>query len=173
LLLAAAAFAAAGSLLAQTPEQQSPAQQSPAQPPPAEQPANPLTSLPTTPVVHKDKPYAVECKPPSDADTNGCMVDRNTYVGWRTFHSVCHTCHAQDAVGSTFAPSLVERLHYVDKATFEEVLNRGVKTQAGVMPAWGNNPNVNKYYEQLWSYLRARSDGALPPGRPGHLPESR
>ena len=47
------------------------------------------------------KPYTVECGP--DADEGGatvCRVDRATSVGWRTFHGICHTCHAQDAVGS-------------------------------------------------------------------------
>ena len=39
-----------------------------------------------------------------------CRVDRATYVGWRTFHGICHTCHSQDAVGSTFAPDLLVRM---------------------------------------------------------------
>jgi hypothetical protein len=40
----------------------------------------------------------------------------------------------------------------------------------GVMPPWKQDPNVNKYFEELWSFLKARSDGALLPGRPKRLP---
>jgi hypothetical protein len=60
----------------------------------------------------------------------------------------------------------------IDKARFIHSVDQGYEGQVGVMPAWGSNPNVNKYYEQLWSYLRARADGALPPGRPQRLPDS-
>jgi cytochrome c5 len=120
-----------------------------------------------------DVPYTVECGPDPEGTGTLCLVDRDTYVGWRTFHGICHTCHAQDAVGSSFAPSLLERMQEIDKARFMESLDQGVTGQSGVMPAWNENPNVNKYYEQLWSYLRARADGALLPGRPKRLPDSR
>jgi mono/diheme cytochrome c family protein len=117
------------------------------------------------------KPYTVECGP--DADEGGatvCRVDRATYVGWRTFHGICHTCHAQDAVGSTFAPDLLVRMRQIDKAEFMKALAEGFKGQVGVMPPWSQDPNVSKYFEELWSYLKARSDGVLLPGRPKRLP---
>ena len=42
-----------------------------------------------------DKPYTVECAPdPEEGGATVCRVDRGTYVGWRTFHAICHTCHA-------------------------------------------------------------------------------
>ena len=118
------------------------------------------------------KPYTVECAP--DADEGGatvCRVDRATYVGWRTFHGICHTCHAQDAVGSSFAPDLLVRMRQIDKAEFMKALAEGFKGQVGVMPPWSQDPNVSKYFEELWSYLKARSDGALLPGRPKRFPE--
>jgi hypothetical protein len=49
-------------------------------------------------------------------------------------------------------------------------MNEGFTGQMGVMPPWSQDPNVNKYYEELWSYLQARSDGVLLPGRPKRLP---
>ena len=107
-------------------------------------------------------PYTVECGP--DAEEGGattCRVDRGTYVGWRTFHGICHTCHAQDAVGSTFAPDLLVRMRQIDKAEFMKALAEGFKGQVGVMPPWSQDPNVSKYFEELWSYLKARSDGSL------------
>ena len=35
-----------------------------------------------------------------------------------------------------------------------------------VMPALGDNPNVRCYIEDIYIYLKARSDGVLPRGRP-------
>lgn len=117
------------------------------------------------------KPYTVACAPdPEEGGATVCRVDRATYVGWRTFHGICHTCHAQDAVGSTFAPDLLERMRHIDKTEFMKALNDGFQGQVGVMPPWSQDPNVSKYFEELWSYLRARSDGALLPGRPKRLP---
>ena len=35
-----------------------------------------------------------------------------------------------------------------------------------VMPALGDNKNVMCYIDDLYAYLKARSDGAIPRGRP-------
>jgi hypothetical protein len=35
------------------------------------------------------------------------------------------------------------------------------------MPAMGDNRNVACYLEDIYVYLKARADGALPRGRPG------
>lgn len=107
-----------------------------------------------------DKPYEIDCS------SGECLVDKATYVGWRTYHGACHVCHAQDAVGSTFAPSLVERLQQIDKERFYSSVNNGYTGQIGVMPAWKTDPNVNGRLDELYAYLKARSDGVLGPGRP-------
>jgi mono/diheme cytochrome c family protein len=105
-------------------------------------------------------PYEVEC-------TDGtCVVDKATYIGWRTYHNACHVCHAQDATGSTFAPSLLDRLQTIDKERFYDSLANGYTGQVGIMPPWKDDPNVNKRFDELYAYLKARSDGALAPGRP-------
>lgn len=126
------------------------------------------SSLLLTPALAGEKPYTVECDEGAASGTQ-CKVDKATYIGWRTYHAFCHVCHAQDAVGSTFAPSLVERLQAIDKARFLTVLADGYTGQLGVMPAWKDDPNVNKRYEELYAYLQARADGKLPPGRPARL----
>jgi Cytochrome C oxidase, cbb3-type, subunit III len=118
-----------------------------------------------------DKPYSVECSKDPETGENHCLVDKATYIGWRTFNSVCYVCHGQDAVGTTFAPSLVERLQQIDKERFMYVVHNGFQGQIGVMPAWKDNPNVNKHFDELYSYVKARSDGALPTGRPERKPE--
>ncbi|MGI9285632.1 MAG: c-type cytochrome [Pseudomonadales bacterium] len=98
------------------------------------------------------------------------MVDKSTYVGWRTYHAVCHVCHAQDAVGSSFAPNLLDRLQGVTKERFMDVVLNGFTGQIGVMPGWKADPNVLPRVDDLWSFLKARSDGALGPGKPKKLP---
>ncbi len=121
-----------------------------------------------------DARYSVECGQVNDAGESFCYVDGNTYVGWRTFHGFCHVCHAQDAVGSTFAPSLLDRMNQSDmtRDLFVERLNEGFTGQVGVMPPWKDDPNVRKRYNELYAYLMARASGALPPGRPKKKPKS-
>ncbi len=114
--------------------------------------------------------YSVECGQVNDAGESFCYVDRDTYIGWRTFHGFCHVCHAQDAVGSTFAPNLLDRIQDFDFDAFVDRTANGFTGQVGVMPPWKDNPNVNKRYKQLFAYLKARSDGALPRGRPKKKP---
>ena len=45
-------------------------------------------------------------------------MDFSTYKGWRAYHAECHVCHGPDAMGSTYAPSLMmsvkEGLDYID-----------------------------------------------------------
>lgn len=122
-----------------------------------------------TPAQGDAKPYTVNCTKNEESGGRVCKVDKKTYIGWRTYHAFCHQCHAQDAVGSSFAPSLVDKLKDIDKTRFINSLNNGYKGQVGVMPAWKDNPNVNKRYEELYAYLLARADGQLAPGRPQRL----
>jgi mono/diheme cytochrome c family protein len=122
-----------------------------------------LLNFPLSLLADEERPYTVQCS----GDT--CEVDKKTYIGWRTYHANCHVCHAQDAVGSTFAPSLVDALKKIDKERFLHSVAEGYKGQIGVMPPWKDNPNVNKYFEELYAYLKARSDGVLPPGKPKRL----
>lgn len=104
----------------------------------------------------------VQCE--ETADGKACKIDIWMTRGFRAF-SQCQVCHGLDGNGSSFAPSLVERLNEIDHARFEEVVTNGYKGQMGVMPAWKENPNVMKYIDQLYGYLMARSDGAIPPGK--------
>jgi len=110
-----------------------------------------------------EKFYEVDC---DQLDENGdrfCLTDRGTYVGWRTFHATCHACHGQNAVGSSFAPSLLKP---IDKERFVDVVMNGYSGQIGVMPGWGENPNVKNFVDELYAYQQARADGVLRPGRP-------
>ena len=93
-----------------------------------------------------------------------CKVDLFLVKGFRAF-SQCQVCHGLDANGSSFAPSLNEKMKEIDRARFDEVVTNGYQGQIGVMPPWKDNPNVMKKIDNLYAYLMARAEGAIPPGR--------
>lgn len=97
-------------------------------------------------------------------------VDWYTFSGYRRYHSDCHVCHGPDGVGSSYAPALATSLKTMDYGTFLSIVAEGRKNVGGgkenVMPAFGNNKNVYCYMDDLYVYLRARADGAIPRGRP-------
>lgn len=110
-----------------------------------------------------ETPYEVDCGQVDEEGKKVCITDKDTYVGWRTFHANCHVCHGQNAVGSSFAPSLLKP---IEKERFVNVVTNGFTGQIGVMPAWGKNPNVKDFIDELYAYQQARADGVLLPGRP-------
>jgi mono/diheme cytochrome c family protein len=101
----------------------------------------------------------VECTP-----AQPCRVDLATYVGWRVFEDRCATCHGADARGSSFAPDLTQRMSGMTQRTFFAALDQGYFGPQSSMPPRGRDPNVAPYYDEVWSYLRARATGELPPG---------
>ncbi len=110
--------------------------------------------------------YDVSC-PDGATRAEDCEVGQSTYVGWRSFHAHCQQCHGGSALGSTFAPNLLERFNTrVDYARFQDVLHHGYTGNVGAMPSFEKNSAVLKDLEPIYQYLRARADGKLPPGRP-------
>ena len=97
-------------------------------------------------------------------------VDWYTYSGYRRYHSECHVCHGPDAEGSSFAPALKESLKRLSYADFLEVVASGRKNvttaSENVMPAFGTNPNVSCYMDDIFIYTRARANDAVGRGRP-------
>ncbi len=55
----------------------------------------------------------------------------------------------------------------------EEVLKQQQRDQGELanMPRWENNPVVKDNVQKIYRYLKARSDGALGPDKPGLLKE--
>ncbi len=118
-------------------------------------------------------------------------VDFGTYNGYRRYHNSCHRCHGPNAVGSSFAPALIESLRTLDEEQFYNIVVNGriegrignpddkAKPRASssasgetkVMPSFANDPNVMEYLDDIYAYVKARSDGAVGPGRPAHLPK--
>ncbi len=99
----------------------------------------------------------------------GGKVDRGTYNGFRRYHNSCHVCHGPDGLGSSFAPSLSESLKRLDYTTFAETVTNGRKNGASVMPSFGLDPNVMEHMDDIYRYLKARSDGKVERGRPERI----
>ena len=97
-------------------------------------------------------------------------VDWYTYSGYRRYHSECHVCHGPDGMGSTYAPPLADSLKTTSYGGFLGIVASGrtnVSTsQENVMPAFGDNPNVACYMDDLYVYLRTRAYDAVGRGRP-------
>lgn len=123
------------------------------------------------PHASAELPYTIECVPVAEAPNRvPCRTDLATFIGRRVFDQYCASCHASDALGSSFAPPLGDRVRRLSLAAFRNVLESGYRGDAGAMPRWADIPDVQRYAEPLWIYLLARGNGDLPPGPIGLLP---
>ena len=108
----------------------------------------------------QEKPYVVK---------DG-KVDQHAYNGWRRYTESCLRCHGPDGSGSSYAPALTESLKGLTEDQFKDVVINGrknVTTSAeNVMPAFGEVEDVVSYLDDMYAYLKARSDGVVGRGRP-------
>jgi len=115
------------------------------------------------------KYYDKEGNPTYKVQPDG-TVDWFTYSGFRRYHSDCHVCHGPDGEGSSYGPALKNSLKTMSYPDFTAVVVNGrtnVNTaQENVMPAFGTNRNVMCYLDDIFIYLRARANDAIPRGRP-------
>lgn len=100
-------------------------------------------------------------------------VDKQTYNGWRRYTESCLRCHGPDGAGSSYAPDLTRSLKEMSEDDFKEVVVNGrtnVNTAAeNVMPPFGTVEDVMTYLDDIYAYLKARSDGVLGRGRPPRI----
>lgn len=96
-------------------------------------------------------------------------VDARTYNGFRRYHAGCSHCHGQDGMGSTFGPSLVERLPDVER--FRRIVRQGAASGSSAMKGYADDPNFAPYLDDIYAYLQARADGVLGRGRPNKVEE--
>ena len=98
------------------------------------------------------------------------VLDWASYSGFRRYHSECHVCHGPEGEGSTYAPALKDSLKTLSYTDFVAVVTNGRKNvttaQTSVMPSFGDNTNVMCYLDDIFVYVRARANEAVPRGRP-------
>jgi len=102
-------------------------------------------------------------------------VDWYTYSGFRRYHSDCHVCHGPYGLGSSYAPALATSLKTLNYNDFLGIVAAGRKNvntaQENVMPAFGTDPNVMCYIDDIFVYLRARANDAIGRIRPANHEE--
>lgn len=95
--------------------------------------------------------------------SDGTRVDAQTLSGWRTWRALaCERCHGAAQEGMV-GPSLVGSLKVLSKDQFKEVVLKG-RIDKG-MPNFDGSKMVVENIDNLYAYLKGRSDGAIQPGR--------
>lgn len=110
-----------------------------------------LALLSATPILADEHPYTV---------TNGTELDAESYKGFKLFRNWCARCHGTYGQGMV-GPDLAESLNVISKEEFFDTVAHGKSGTIGSMPAWKSNPKVMAGRDQLYSYLKARADGAI------------
>jgi mono/diheme cytochrome c family protein len=95
-------------------------------------------------------------------------VAQDVYEGWKQYHLNCARCHGEDVLGSTIAPHLVMSLKPDGAINTKELFLQTVcagRPPKG-MPSWCALGMQLATIEKIYSYVKARSDSKLSPGRP-------
>lgn len=92
------------------------------------------------------------------------------FSGYKRFSGNCQVCHGTDGLGGTFAPNLTVSLKTLDHDAFLNTVVNGKQNAQLAMPSFGADPNVMCYIEDIYTYLKGRSDGTVPRGRPDPQP---
>jgi mono/diheme cytochrome c family protein len=124
--------------------------------------------------LHRSALGADEAKKPYKVE-NGA-VDVNTFHGYLFYGEFCLRCHGPDGSGSSYAPSLVDSLKTLSEHQFKDTIINGKKdvsaSQQLVMPSFGLVQDVVLHLDDIYGYLKGRSDGVIPRGRPKRIGES-
>ena len=108
----------------------------------------------------QDKPYTV---------TDGYKVDVETMKGFRAWRAAaCDRCHGANQEGMV-GPSLVNSLKTLTKEEFVTTVTNG-RLEKG-MVSFSGSPVVMNNMDQLYAYLKGRSDGAITRAKVEELPK--
>lgn len=106
--------------------------------------------------------------PPLYQVVEGRKVDAETMKGFRAWRAgACDRCHGANQEGMV-GPSLITSLKTLSKDEFIKVMADG-RPEKG-MPNWAGNPSVMNHINQLYAYLKGRSDGAITQAKVEPLP---
>ncbi|MGH8710527.1 MAG: c-type cytochrome [Burkholderiales bacterium] len=101
-------------------------------------------------------------KPPYTV-VDGDKVDANTLAGWKTWRAMaCERCHGAKQEGLV-GPSLIDGMKKLSKDEFKNLILEG--RPGTVMPPFKEAKTVVDNIDNLYAYLKGRSDGKINPGR--------
>jgi mono/diheme cytochrome c family protein len=93
---------------------------------------------------------------------DGNQVDPKTLAGWKTWRAMaCERCHGAEQEGLV-GPALVNSLKVLTKDQFHTTITQG-RVEKG-MPNFGGVQLVQDNWENLYAYLKGRSEGNIAPG---------
>ncbi|MEF7613010.1 cytochrome c [Aquincola sp. MAHUQ-54] len=99
---------------------------------------------------------------------DGTKVDAKTMDGFRAWRAAaCDRCHGANQEGMV-GPSLIASLKTLSKDEFVKTVRDG-RLDKG-MQSFGNNEMVMKNIDNLYAYLKGRSDGAITQAKVSPLP---
>lgn len=101
--------------------------------------------------------------PAAPAPPAAAPVSKEVYQGWKWYHVYCYRCHGTDANAGVLAPDLKGSVKALSKEAFFKTIQEGRLPKG--MPGWGQLLS-EKQVEEVYAYVKARSDGTLKEGRP-------
>jgi mono/diheme cytochrome c family protein len=95
-------------------------------------------------------------------------VSQQVYDGWKQFNLNCARCHGEDVQGTTIAPHLIVSLKPDGPINTKELFVQTVCAgrPAKGMPSWCALGMEMSTIEEIYSYVKGRSDAKIHPGRP-------
>jgi mono/diheme cytochrome c family protein len=90
------------------------------------------------------------------------------YAGWKQFNLNCARCHGEDVQGTTIAPHLIVSLRPDGPINTKELFVQTVCAgrPAKGMPSWCALGLDMDKINQIYLYVKGRSDSKIHPGRP-------
>ena len=89
----------------------------------------------------------------------GYKVDANTMNGFRAWRAAaCDRCHGASQQGLV-GPSLLESFKTLTKENFVKIVSEG-RLEKG-MPGFSTSPTVMQHTDDLYAYLKGRSNGDI------------
>jgi len=95
-------------------------------------------------------------------------VAQLVYEGWKQFNLNCARCHGEDVQGTTIAPHLIVSLRPDGPINTKELFVQTVcagRPEKG-MPSWCALGMDMEKINQIYAYVKGRSDAKIHPGRP-------
>ncbi len=95
-------------------------------------------------------------------------VSQAVYDGWKLFNLNCARCHGEDASGTTIAPHLIVSLRPDGPINTKELFVTTVCAgrPAKGMPPWCSLGLGMDKIQDIYGYVKGRSDGKIASGRP-------
>ena len=119
-------------------------------------------SISATAIMLTSVPASADQPPGVYTVKDGNKVYDKTLQGWKTWRAMaCERCHGPEQEGLV-GPSLVNSLKTLSKADFHTTIQNG-RPEKG-MPNFGGVKSVQDNWENLYNYLKGRSEGKIAPG---------